>query len=498
MNRNEGPFKPPPFSAHVATRPRGLLLWLARVQSAGLWLYFVVFLVHLFGRHSDYTAFQGTLAGLCAVVTLSTVLPLFRTDREDLPVLAWVYAQFYVFWVVPIFLEGETTRVATFSMLQNTQAVTLAWFAVLVFLGVVLLCARSVARFLPARKAVATSRPGSEALILFLGVVSLAVSYRVIWSEGQVAAYVYILSVLFSPALFLLFIIYERNTFRVSRWFNTGYYLYVAGAVGVGLLSGRLEFALLPFAVVILTDVGQAKRVRVGYVLLFLALLVVVQPAKFYYRDMTGFRTRYYEQISIAEGFRILSSSLEQSWGGGGRDDYSENLEGLAERLNELTKIGAVFYTVPKLVDFDGGKTWKPILHGFVPRLFWKDKPATKVITNDYFNIKLGFQDSMETLDTTASMPLIAEAYFNAGWFGVVGVAALCGLAFGLLSWAFQSNSRLWYVGVFFIVVDLRSTEGLAALVSSVWKTFLFALFWLAVLRVVSGLRRQRQARALP
>ena len=208
--------------------------------------------------------------------------------------------------------------------------------------------------------------------------------------------------------------------------------------------------------------------------------------------------TRYYEQISIAEGFRILSSSLEQSWGGGGRDDYSENLEGLTERLNELTSIGAVFYTVPKLVDFDGGKTWKPILHGFVPRLFWKDKPATKVITNDYFNIKLGFQDSMETLDTTASMPLIAEAYFNAGWFGVVGVAALCGLAFGLLSWAFQSNSRLWYVGVFFIVVDLRSTEGLAALVSSVWKTFLFALFWLAVLRVVSGLRRQRQARALP
>lgn len=464
-------------------------MWLARVRSAWLWLYVVVFLVHMLGRHSDYSLLQGALAGLCAAVVLSTILPAFGSGRESLPVLLWVFAQFYVFWVIPIFLEGETTRVATFSILQATNSVTLALISVLVFMVCVLGGTRLVLRFLPTRKVPRPPKRSSEALLLVLGIVALSVSYRVMWKEGEVAAYVYLLSVLFAPSLFLLFMIYERKTFRVSRWFNIGYYLYVAGAVGVGLLSGRLEFALLPFAVIILTELGQAKRVRIGYVLLFLGLLVVVQPAKFYYRDMTGFRTRYFEQISISEGLNIFRSSVEASWGGGKRDDYSDNLQGLAERLNELTKIGAVFYTVPKLVDYDGGTTWTPLLHGFVPRAFWKDKPVTKVLTNDYFNIKLGFQEPVETWETTASMPLIAESYFNAGWYGIVLIGLACGLVFGLLTWAFVPSSRLWYVGIFFVVVDLRSTEGLVALASSVWKTFLFALFWIIVLRLVAQVR---------
>lgn len=473
---------------------RGWLQRLARARSGWLWLLLTVFAVHVLGRHSDYTLLQGALAGACAVLTVAVILNLFRANREVLPVLAWVFAQFYVFWIVPIFMEGEATDVVSYSILQRAGAIDRALASILVFMLTVLAGSWLVTRFAPSRVARGEPTRGYEVVLAVLGVIALVVRYQVMWEEQEVAAHVYILSVLFSPQLFLLFLIYERTHFRVARWFNVYFYLYVVAAVVVGLLSSRLEFALLPIALVILTSLSRVKRPRLVWILPFLALLVVAQPAKILYRDSTGFRTRYFEQLSLGEGLRIFGDSIGESWGGRSRDVYSDNLQSLADRLNELTKIGAVFYTVPSIVDFDGGKTWAPVLHGLVPRVFWKQKPVTKIQTNDYFNIKLGFQEPHETWHTTASMPLIAESYFNAGWPGIIGIGLVCGLMYGLLAWAFDPTRRLFYVGVYFVVVELRATEGIVVLFNTFWKPFLFAFFWILLLRLVHLLLRGRAA----
>ena len=473
---------------------RGWLQRLARGRANWLGLSLAVFAVHALGRHSDYTLLQGAIAGACAVVTLAVFLHLFRSRHEMLPVMAWVFAQFYVFWVVPIFMEGEATDVVSYSLLQRTGSLDWALASILVFMITVLAGSALVVRLAPARVAKREPTQGYEVVLALLGVAALVVRYQVMWKEQEVAAYVYILSVLFAPQLFLLLLIFERTHFRVSRWFNLYFYMYIGAAVLVGLLSSRLEFALLPIAVVILTSLSQVKRIRLVWILPFLALLVVAQPAKILYRDSTGFRTRYFEQLSLGEGLRIFGDRVGERWGGGASTVYSDNLQGLADRLNELTKIGAVFYTVPRIVDFDGGTTWAPVLHGFVPRVFWKNKPVNKVQTNDYFNIKLGFQEPDETWTTTSSMPLVAESYFNAGWAGIVGIGLFCGLLYGLLAWAFDPTQRLFYVGIYFIVFNLRATEGIAALFNTAWKTFLFALFWIVVLRLVDQLLRGRTA----
>ncbi len=479
-----------------STRParQGLLITIAYNPMARYSLSGLVFIVHLVGKHSDYTYVHSALAGTLAVITLNVLLTTLRSKGETLPILAWVFLQYYIFWVFPIFVQGESTEVVTFSVLRATDSITWALLAIFAFVSSVVAGHKAAQRWLPRRnpdKPPSTSRQAPEGVLLFAAVVSLLVSYQLIWQNSAPNRYYYILFVLFSPSLVQLFFIYELRNFKPSRMLRLGYSAFVGAAILIGLLSGRLEFAIMPFVVIILTQLAALKRARTGYVLLLFAVLILIQPAKFFYRESTGFRTRYASRLSLVEGVGTLGRSIDQSWSGG-RDDYTDNLQGLADRLNELTKIGAVLYSVPKIVQFDRGTTFEPVIYGFVPRVFWKAKPDTTEMTNNYFNVKLGFQSPRDCTTTTASMPIVAEAYFNFGWLAIALVGVFCGLVFGLLANLMEPRSRLLYVGTYFIMVDMRSTEGFVNFFNGVWKTFIFALCWCVIFALASRLSRRR------
>lgn len=83
----------------------------------------------------------------------------------------------------------------------------------------------------------------------------------------------------------------------------------------------------------------------------------------------------------------------------------------------------------------------------FVPRIIYPDKPS---ITGG----GLAFNVAVQGVDTSASTPGIpAEGYWNAGWFGVVGIAMFVSLVF--TSWSVYTlavlNSGAWHL--FFIVL---------------------------------------------
>jgi len=452
----------------------------------------VVFFVHVLGKHEDYSLVHGALCGVGGVVVALILLASFRSRKQHLPVLEWAFLQYYIFWISPVFLEGESSELVTFSVLRRTGELTRALLAVLLFMGAVLLGYALLRRVLPKRLANKPSAPVSEVALLVLAAISLFANYQIMLREGESLSYYYLAFVVLSPTLFLILFVYERANFKCSRFFHVAFYGFVVIAVLVGLTSGRLTYVLMPLVVVLLTYLARNKRIHWWYGLVALVMVVVINPMKIIYRDLTGFRTDQFARVTLTDSLDALTRSWETSWGDFDRS-YDRNIEELTSRLNEQTKTAVVFHTVPGFIRFEGGTTVWPVFWNMVPRLLWKDKPNATHMTADYFNIKLGFQTPGETELSTESMPMVAEAYFNFGWPGVPLLGLVSGLILALGSWLFIGDNRVYYVGTFYVVVHLEVHSGFVSAFGGVWKGFLVAAVWCLLLQMLPRRARRRQ-----
>jgi len=464
----------------------------ARIPATYLWVAGLAFVIHVFGKHPDYSYLHGTLAGLGGAVVACVMLSFFRAGKDHVPILEWAFLQYYVFWVSPVFFEGEAGELVTFTVLRRTGQLTMALLAILVFMVSVLVGFVLIRRVLPARKKrQRIAQPISEVVILVLAVLSLFVHYQILMRENESLTYYFLLFVVMSPNVFLIVWMYERQHFRPTPLFGVAFYLFVGAAVVVGLTSGRLTHAIMPVVAIILAQLSRGRRINWGYPLLAVFMIVLVNPVKIVYRDLTGFRTSYFSKTTLSESFDALARSMEASWGGGLDRNYDENMEQLTERLNEQTKTATVFYLVPNVVRYEGGTTLWPIFYGQVPRMLWREKPNITRSTTDYFNVKLGFQTPSQTLHTTEAMPMVAEAYFNFGWPGIVLLAFLSGAAFAFVAWLFDERNRILYVATLYVVINLEVHGGFVRTFGGPWKMFLVAALWAVVL----GMIRRRGAK---
>ena len=475
---------------NVGKPRRGRLARVARIPASYVWVSLLVFAAHVLGKHSDYQITQGVLAGIGGVVVALVLLSMFRARKQHMPILEWSFLQYYIFWISPVFFEGESTELVTFSVLRRTGELTRALLAILLFMGSVLAGYGVMKRVLPKRRESKPSPPISERALIVLAAISLIASYQILLRENEALSYYYLVFVTFSPTLFLIMFVYERANYRSSTMFNMCFYLFIIGAVVVGLTSGRLTFALLPFLVVVLTSLARSKQVHLGYSILVVAMIVLLNPAKIIYRDLAGFRTDQFAHNTLSDNLQALSHSMEVSWGE--NESVDRNMEGLANRLDEQTKTAVVFHIVPDIVRFEGGSTIWPFFWNMIPRMLWKDKPNTTHATADYFNIKLGFQNPRDTLHTTESMPMVADAYFNFGWAGVPALGIVTGIFLAVISWLFVADNRLFYVATFYVVVRLEVHRGLVPAFGGVWKAFFVAAAWCVILQLVASRTKRR------
>jgi len=158
----------------------------------------------------------------------------------------------------------------------------------------------------------------------------------------------------------------------------------------------------------------------------------------------------------------------------------------LIERTSLLHILCLVVSNSPTPNPYLEGETYGHIPGQFVPRFFWPEKPPGHVSTSR-LSIYYGLQTEEETHRTTIGFGMLAEAYANFGFFGVIGIAAFLATFLKKISGYAEGGPLLSYGGVFMVILLAWSFQ--VEFTLSLWLSSLYQAC-LAVLGLCYMLRK--------
>jgi hypothetical protein len=124
----------------------------------------------------------------------------------------------------------------------------------------------------------------------------------------------------------------------------------------------------------------------------------------------------------------------------------------LIERTSLLHILCLVVSNSPSLQPFLDGETYTDIPAQFVPRIFWPEKPLAHVSTSR-LSVYYGLQSEEETSRTTIGFGMLAEAYANFGFLGVIGIAAFLATLLKKLVGFAENGPLLSYGGILMVIL---------------------------------------------
>jgi hypothetical protein len=151
-----------------------------------------------------------------------------------------------------------------------------------------------------------------------------------------------------------------------------------------------------------------------------------------------------------------------------GRNEMTSKL---IERTSLLHILCLVVSNSPAPDPFLDGETYADIPGQFVPRLFWPEKPPAHVSTSR-LSVYYGLQTEEETHRTTIGFGMIAEAYANFGFLGVVGIAAFMAAFLKKIGGFAESGPLLSYGGILLVILLAWSFQ--VEFTLSIWLSSLY------------------------
>lgn len=430
---------------------------------------------------------EAFFAGVCGAIALNVIWSYFARAERGLPVLEWVMLQLYVFFAMPVFFEGEATRADSFQALSRGGAILEALLATNLFV-VCLLAGWWVLGKRNRKQTNATVRRVPVVAVFVYGLLSLAMSHLLARYEyeWQLEWFRSVLNLLFSPIiaqLLLLFELHHRpSDTRVAflAWVFTGL------MVVQGLFTGRLDYALTPLLTMGIATLASGHRIPRSLIVVVLAMLLIFNPAKLVYRQLTGYRTAEFGTLTLGQMTDAWFQSLQQIWGGGEKRRETA-FDTTARRLNYLSINATVVDSVPDRVPYAAGEPWLAIPYSVVPRFLWPGKPNITEITNDRFNVLFGMTTWRVAARSTGAYPAVADGFWNLGWLGVAIAGFLAGLFWKTLFLIWTAHGRLRYVFAFLLLISARAASAFPALVIGVFQAAVACFVVVKVLEMLSS-----------
>lgn len=106
------------------------------------------------------------------------------------------------------------------------------------------------------------------------------------------------------------------------------------------------------------------------------------------------------------------------------------------DRFNRLSDLAYVIQLTPARIPYVYGATYVPLASALIPRVIWRDKPVDD--SGQFYGHRYGFLHPANKTEST-NLSMIAEAWLNDGWVGVV----LSALFFGIVLWLIWR----WWIG---------------------------------------------------
>jgi hypothetical protein len=222
-----------------------------------------------------------------------------------------------------------------------------------------------------------------------------------------------------------------------GRW-SGNHVPFYAGALYLavlGLRGGMIADALMPGVIVGALLWAERGRIPVVLIVVGALTLVLLNPAKHAYRQLTWWgRPADAGPLYAAEAWL---SALESTYAGTDSDDALDmGARSTRDRLSTIAQVAQIYALVPASIPHAGADKWlqTPLL--LVPRMLWEDKPVLEYFYNKDYTHTFKLQDRRHT-QTSITVPTVGDGYWRLGWFGVVcegllmGVLLGCAQAFG-------------------------------------------------------------------
>ena len=206
--------------------------------------------------------------------------------------------------------------------------------------------------------------------------------------------------------------------------------LYAAVGFGfvVGLMTGMLENTLMPLVLVLAVRWHATRRIPWFAILVGFVLYLVLNPAKFQYREQVWYSNQQYgfsqrlEVWAQAVDEEVTTTRQQQAW--------EETVRSSLARFDLVHKFAYVAEMTPAYIPYYDGVSYSYFLYAWIPRLLWPDKPSASEST-DWLDLDYGFK--YESQPVTVAIGQLPEAYANFGVIGIGLVMAVQGIIFALL-----------------------------------------------------------------
>jgi hypothetical protein len=211
--------------------------------------------------------------------------------------------------------------------------------------------------------------------------------------------------------------------------------------VAFSLTSLMLANAVAPITLVLIGFTLGAGRVPWKSLLVLFVVLAVLHPGKYPMRQIYEENPEKRWSLGIMQMPAFYSEwvsyGLESLGGVSGVFKATANEEAapstVFDRAGTLHMLLLVQDKSPDQVPFLDGMTYAPIPYLLVPRFLAPDKGLSHA-GNMLLSVNYGLQDIEGTRSTSIGWNLVAEAYANFGYAGVVGIAVFMGLLYGTVS----------------------------------------------------------------
>jgi hypothetical protein len=192
-----------------------------------------------------------------------------------------------------------------------------------------------------------------------------------------------------------------------------------------GLLTSRKMDMLIGAAVVVLTSMILSGRIRVRWMVLAFAALVMIYPVSELVR-LDLLKNASVGDLIRNPGYTLGEVSSFVSQGHLGLY-LQDGFEATSHRIDGLGITSVIVRDTPSLSPFQQGRTLKLFFIAFVPRILWSGKP--KIHIGQWITDVYGTGPHVEA--NTAPTP-IGEFYLNFGVAGVIGGMLVLGVVLRL------------------------------------------------------------------
>jgi hypothetical protein len=449
-------------------------------------------LVLYLGRLNDVSFIQGFLAFALLLISWRAYLRWQRSGDYAIPIFAMLSFMYWLYYAVPLFLEEPIVSTIYEPIGHDLTETAISKALIMALTGVCFLWlgmnSRIVQSFVPTNPKLSFELNNSttryvRAVLIVGSLLSLSDIPLFLLGEGSRQ----LISIVVSVVPLLAFALLFRQVIRgqadlIDR-------ILVVGFLAVRFITGLSSGWLGVFASIVLIcgAIYLAERRRLPR----LVLVTVVLFTVFFQLGKEDFRKTYWQSDDPGQGGRVervafwIQASFEK-WEEAINDSSGESLRRALNpsisRISLLNQTANVIEQTPSVVPYQNGQLYSYLIVTWIPRFVWPDKPSVND-SNRYYQVAYGLTAEDQLGTVSIAVGLLAEAFINFGWIGVVAIMFVVGVFFDFYQRIFlgkDSGVLMTAIGLImlpqFLAIESQMAQYLGGILQQVLVTLVVML----------------------